>query len=177
MKLCEVEDLWDRLLSKELLLFETDSSQRDLVNALILINDLLFLLELVSRDLVLGDDVEGRLAIAFLDLLLHDGLLCCELVEELLLLLLLDLLLADGVRVLVGVWIGHGLHLRLLLLLLLLLLGFACRLLTLLLRKFSCLDQALPLSGLLQIGLLPRIILLFFEFLLGSGGCFGAEFL
>ena len=55
--MCEVEDLRDSLLSEELLLFETNFGQCDLVNALILFNHLLFLLNLVSRDLVLRFDV------------------------------------------------------------------------------------------------------------------------
>ena len=45
------------MLSKELLLLEADSCQRDLVNALILINYLLFLFDLVFRDPVRGFDV------------------------------------------------------------------------------------------------------------------------
>ena len=55
--MCEVEDLRDRLLSKELLLLETDPCKRDLVNALILFNYLLFLFDLVFRDPVCGFDV------------------------------------------------------------------------------------------------------------------------
>ena len=55
--MCEVEDLRNSLLSKELLLSEANSSKRNLVNALILINYLLFLFNLVSRDLVLCFDI------------------------------------------------------------------------------------------------------------------------
>ena len=45
------------MLGKELLLFESNSSQRDLVNALILFDYLLFLFDLVSSDLVFCFDV------------------------------------------------------------------------------------------------------------------------
>ena len=166
------------MLSKELLLFEANLSQSHLIYALILINYFLFLLELVFRDLILGFDVYGRQAITFLYLLLfNDALLCCILLEEFLFLLRFNLLLADSMSILICVGVGRSLGLRLFLLLLFFLLGFACGLLTLFLCKFSCFDQALPLSGLLQICLFLRIVLLFFEFLLSSSGCFGAEFL
>ena len=45
------------MLGKELLLFESYSSQRDLVNALVLFDYLLFLFDLVSSDLVFCFDV------------------------------------------------------------------------------------------------------------------------
>lgn len=80
-------------------------------------------------------------------------------------------------RVLVGVrvWLRFGT--RKLLLLLFLLLGLPSGLLTLFARKFLRFEHALPLSCLLEFSFFFGILLLLFEFLLGRGCSFGAEFL
>lgn len=59
MQLGEVEDVVNRIFSQALLLFQTDSGERDLVDTLVLLHNFGLLLDFALGDLVRSRDVHG----------------------------------------------------------------------------------------------------------------------